>query len=341
MFKLSLKNIIVITVFFFAINTTTAQLKVRNDAYIQIGYEDYRTLSFGIENNTPNNGRYAIEHWDNGLNFWKPWPTPNYANYILFLRDDNNVGIGTSGSSVYKLDVAGYSRSYGWYTISDKNLKNNIKPLNNSLNKILNINGVSFDYEFEIDKYSTLSEVNNDEIKSNTINGDSVISFNRVNHRGFIAQNIKDVMPNAVIEDDNGYLNVNYNEIIPLLVEAIKEQQKQIEALSNNINKSKVINNSQNSSNNLFETGSILYNNSPNPFDQLTEISYYTPENVSNISIIIHDMQGTEKKQYNNLQIGNGKIVISGNELIAGLYTYSLVVDGVLIDTKKMLLTKI
>lgn len=66
------------------------QFKIRNDAFIQIGYDSYKTLSFGKETNSPNNGRFAIEYWDSyqGLNFWRPWPTANYGDFSLFLRSD-------------------------------------------------------------------------------------------------------------------------------------------------------------------------------------------------------------------------------------------------------------
>jgi hypothetical protein len=52
--------------------------------------------------------------------------------------------------------------------------------------------------------------------------------------RGFIAQEIEAVFPEWVKEDEDGYKTINMTEVIPVLVEAIKEQQKQIEALQKN-----------------------------------------------------------------------------------------------------------
>ncbi len=106
----NIKSIFWVVILLLFSTTSWAQMQVRNDAFIQIGYDDYRTLSFGIENNTPNNGQYAIEHWDygvGGLNFWKPWPTPYSSNFVLFLRDDKNVAIGGYGNASYKLRVYG------------------------------------------------------------------------------------------------------------------------------------------------------------------------------------------------------------------------------------------
>ena len=52
---------------------------------------------------------------------------------------------------------------------------------------------------------------------------------------GIIAQEIEQVLPEIVIERDNGYKAVRYEKIVPLLIEAIKEQQLQIEELKSKL----------------------------------------------------------------------------------------------------------
>jgi hypothetical protein len=89
---------------------------------------------------------------------------------------------------------------------SDKRLKDNIKPISNPLDKILKIGGYTFDW----------SE------KQNMYEGQDV---------GVIAQEIEKVLPEVVEKRDNGYKAVKYEKIVPLLIESIKEQQKQIEEL--------------------------------------------------------------------------------------------------------------
>jgi hypothetical protein len=207
-----------------------SQLQVRNDEFIQVGYDDYRALTFGIDNNAPNNGMYSIEHWNNGLNFWKPFPSPMSANYILFLRDDNHIGMGTTGSSNYRLDVAGNARSWGWYTFSDERLKTKIEPLKGSLDKILQMQGVSYQFKGDTDKYADLKDDKLTSTKAKTIENDAFES-KAVSRIGFLAQDIQKVLPSAVQKEENGYLSVNYNEIIPLLVEGLKEQQNEINEL--------------------------------------------------------------------------------------------------------------
>jgi len=46
--------------------------KIRDDAFIQIGYQGYKVLTFGQHANSPMNGAWSIEHYDNGFNFWRP-----------------------------------------------------------------------------------------------------------------------------------------------------------------------------------------------------------------------------------------------------------------------------
>ncbi len=94
------------------------------------------------------------------------------------------------------------------FKTSDKRLKTNIKLLENPLEKIKNINGYSFDW------------IEKKEIHSNT--GRDI---------GVLAQEVNEVLKEATVTRDNGYMAVRYEKIIPLLINCIKEQQKQIDEL--------------------------------------------------------------------------------------------------------------
>lgn len=50
-------------------------------------------------------------------------------------------------------------------------------------------------------------------------------------YRGFIAQEVEEVFPEWVKTDESGYKTLDTSELLPLLVESVKEQQQQIEAL--------------------------------------------------------------------------------------------------------------
>ncbi len=77
-----------------------------------------------------------------------------------------------------------------------------------------------------------------------------------------------------------------------------------------------------------------------NPFIQSTIIGYYLPENTHEATIRIYDMNGTEIVAFPIDTFGKGELVIDGGSLRAGMYLYSLIADGELIDTKQMILTK-
>jgi hypothetical protein len=82
-----------------------------------------------------------------------------------------------------------------------------------------------------------------------------------------------------------------------------------------------------------------LFQNNQNPFSEVTDIGYYLPETVSKAMICIYDMNGKQLKCYNINSNGNGFITIDGNELQAGMYMYTLIADGKVVDTKRMILT--
>jgi hypothetical protein len=128
-----------------------------------------------------------------------------------------NLGIGTTNPSS-KLFVDGEIRSTGnvvAYYSSDIKLKTNIKNIENSINKLMQINGVEFDWT--------------DEYIQNKGGVDGY--FIRKHDVGVIAQEIEKVLPEAVATRTNGEKAVKYEMIVPLLIEAIKEQQSEINNL--------------------------------------------------------------------------------------------------------------
>jgi hypothetical protein len=120
-----------------------------------------------------------------------------------------NVGIGTTTAAT-KLDVNGEVTAVDFNTTSDISVKENIYKIDDALNKVQQLNGVTFNF----------------------INDDT-----KTRHAGVIAQDVEKVLPEAVKELDGGIKHVAYGNLIGLLVEAIKEQQKQIEQLHLLVNK--------------------------------------------------------------------------------------------------------
>jgi hypothetical protein len=140
------------------------------------------------------------------------------SGWGLYVASDGNARIFLSGGNG-AITATGNITAYA----SDRRLKTNIKPITNALDKLMAINGVEFDWVENIT--------------------DIGFQPQSMHETGVIAQEIQTVIPDAVtlapfnkiatdIQGiDNEYLTVDKEKIVPLLIEAIKEQQKQIEEL--------------------------------------------------------------------------------------------------------------
>ena len=124
------------------------------------------------------------------------------------------MGVGTSTQgTIGRIDA---SNDVVAFSTSDKRLKKYIKNIKNPLDKISKINGVTFEWKKADDKMKK-----------------EVHSFEG-NDVGVLAQEVEKVLPEVVTTRDNGYKAVKYEKIIPLLVEAIKELQAEVQELKNN-----------------------------------------------------------------------------------------------------------
>jgi hypothetical protein len=216
---------------------------------------------------------------------------------------------------------------------SDIRYKQNVEEFGqvSVLDDITRLTPVSFNYKQVYKEPDNNSDSDTLAVKHGLFNEQSQM-FQKT-HFGLIAQDLQKIYPNLVYEEDNGYLTANYIELIPLLIQSIKELKQEIDRLGT------VTPRSASSTEFIDEQQSVLYQNAPNPFSERTEIKFSLPGNVVNASIYIFNMQGTLIKQI-PIKKDQFSIVISGSELSAGMYLYSLIVNEKEIDTKRMILTK-
>lgn len=177
-------------------------------------------------------------------------------------------------------------------------------------------------------------------------------NFPKTGQIGFIAQELNEVIPEAVIQDSKGYYFVDYTKVIPVLTKAIQEQQTVIDEKSKKTEELEsrilvlegTINNKlitpQSSINTLSQTDApFLSQNKPNPFNQSTTINYIIPPNSSSAAICIYDLTGKQLKRYNIDQRGKGNLVLNASEFNPGIFIYTLFVNGNEIASQKMILT--
>lgn len=164
-------------------------------------------------------------------------PATQSANNKVFLRCDNtwatitpaNIGAQPAGSYA----AASHNHSYlplsggtvsGALTVtgqilsnadvvaySDARVKTNVVKIDSALDKVSAINGYTYDMQG--------------------------VDFKGKRQAGVIAQELKEVLPEAVVTDDNGYYAVRYTNIIPLLIEALKEERSKRESLEERLAK--------------------------------------------------------------------------------------------------------
>jgi hypothetical protein len=129
----------------------------------------------------------------------------------MAIMENGNIGMGSLTPSV-RLQVAGDIIANSIAGSSDLRFKTNITPIENPLQKVLQLRGVNFDWNKKAFPERSFSE-------SKAI--------------GFIAQEVEKVLPEVVQTEKTaeGYKAVQYDKVVALLVEAIKEQQKQIDGL--------------------------------------------------------------------------------------------------------------
>lgn len=83
-----------------------------------------------------------------------------------------------------------------------------------------------------------------------------------------------------------------------------------------------------------------LAQNRPNPFSERTTIEVTIPESTTNAALFIYDMNGKQVKQINITERGKTNLSITSEGLEPGMFLYSLIADGKIVNTKKMILTK-
>ena len=229
--------------------------------------------------------------------------------------------------------------AYDFTDVSDARQKENIVNLSDALKTVLKLQGVKYDIKKE---YSyDASKITDQEIID-------AYEKDRKNKIGFLAQDVYTILPEVVTYDESeDAYGISYSKVVPVLVEAIKEQQAQIESLQSQVTSlTSLSSDFKAASTNLEPTldpldiSSDLFQNAPNPFSDETTIKYFLGENVNDASIFIYDMTGKQLKAYKLHHIGSGEINIYGGEFQAGMYMYSLISNGHVIGSRQMILTE-
>ena len=199
-------------------------------------------------------------------------------------------------------------------------------------------------------------------------------------HTGFVAQDVEKAAQSigfdfdGVDVDEAGVYGLRYSEFVMPLVKAVQELSRQndtehtvvdslqhridqleslheitavaalehqVEELTGRLNKLDGGTSSFPDANGMFIPNASLEQNFPNPFKHSTTINYSLPQSYRSANIVVTDISGRVFK-HQSLHSGPGAshIKIDTGHMSAGVYYYSLYVDNVLVDSKKMIVTK-
>jgi len=236
--------------------------------------------------------------------------------------------------------------------LSDQRFKKNIVPLKNSLEVIRESNFVEFQY--------------------NDLSG---VASNK-KYYGILAQEMQEVLPSTITKGAkrrnptdkkaDEFLMFNPNDLIYSGLNAIKELDTENQGLKDRITeleaeveKNKALEQRVNELEKMLvqliegkelspqnaaprttigTASSYLYQNQPNPSRNVTDIEYYLSEDLSIARIVIQDLTGNKITEFNVEGTGMGKVSFNAKQfgITNGTYIYSLIANGRIIASKKM-----
>ncbi|HZB11375.1 MAG TPA: tail fiber domain-containing protein, partial [Chryseolinea sp.] len=255
---------------------------------------------------------------------------------------DGQVRIGNTS-------VSSIGGQVSWSTLSDGRFKRELREDVSGLDFVNKLRPVSY----TVDKISVQKFLG---IPDSVINSRFASKEKPVRQTGFVAQEVDAIVKKSgyvfngvdAPKNEKDPYTIRYAEFVVPLVKAVQElsvkndeqlkmiadQQIQIAELLNRFEKIENGNSGPKSSE------ISLLQNTPNPFSVNTEIKMVLPETAVNANIIVYNLEGKQLKQLQVKGRGNVSATILGNELGAGMYIYTLIVDGKVVDTKRMILTK-
>jgi hypothetical protein len=239
------------------------------------------------------------------------------------------------------------------YTLNIDGIEQTIKaaiPEVNSVLEIPSLNGLKPPPTISRDKVK--SEPTEQELKGRQDKA-------KVVYTGFVAQEVEKLAKEINYDfsgvdapvSENGFYSLRYGDFVVPLVKAVQELNKKNEELEQRIQKLEALlsNNEESFLNNktdkksnetVYLSSARLEQNSPNPSKTSTIIRYFLPDEVSSASVVISDMKGKIIKTISLKTKGSGQININTALLTSGTYSYSLLIDGKQIDTRRMTIAR-
>lgn len=289
-------------------------------ANAQIEYSDW-SLSINKAPKSCLGWGLSIDEWPGMY-----WTCKDKKNFFLLDVSPSNPRLAGTGNQ-----VAFYNTATGTfnsiqvanvYNFSDARAKENVQTLTTGLNTVLQLHPVTYNWKPDV------------VILTDSLSGSATLNQSlsrgpaeeQETQYGFLAQEVEEVLPDAVKTDEVGNKLVNYTAMIPLLVQAVQNLQAVVEAQAQKIEelsaympaKSNAASNNRNK----------IVSCTPNPTNGNVTITTELDANVNAASIAITNLSGTREKTF---AVSSNMQTISENvsSLDPGIYIVTLLVDNV------------
>jgi hypothetical protein len=321
---------------------------LRGDYCTAVGYNslvintkgDYNTAlgANSLDNNTFGNNNTAIGY--------------NADVAALGLSNTTVLGNGAlvDASNKVRIGNASVSSNGGqvsWTAYSDARIKTKVKENVPGLEFINLLKPVT--YHFDVDKQNEIMGVTNNE------KVEGMYDIEKITFTGFLAQDVETAAKKinydfSGLDKSGEILGLRYAEFVVPLVKAVQELstenselESRITQLEKLISKQGIVLNDA-STEEIYKQSATIENetatlaqNVPNPFAGTTSIAYYVPETAGQAHIKIANATGVALFMA-EVRLGNGVLEVDAAQLAAGTYSYTLLVDGKVVDTKLMVI---
>ena len=245
--------------------------------------------------------------------------------------------------------VGAFDHVSGAYkTTSDERMKTNIKPMTSILDKINLLEPVTYNFKTSNNQNISMGFVAQKvqelfpSLVTHYMDTARGTDVNLMDYSGFGVIAIKGLQElQQVVKQKDSTIN-NQQKQIDDLKSTMKQLQQSVLALQacNPCSNPNAATKNQSAVMLAAADFSSLEQNAPNPFSKSTVIRYTLPQKFTTAQIIIADNSGKILKQVNISGTGKGSLNVDAGTLSSGAYKYSLMVDGKLVNTKTMVLTK-
>lgn len=255
-------------------------------------------------------------------------------------------GTASAGGTVSFNYPGSYAGYFNGKVLATGTIYGTLSSLSNASNSSSSATTTLIETRDEESAISRLAQVKNVKFNINDLDGKDKRNalgedpiYSKVHH-GLDAEQLEKLYPELVEKDKNGNYWINYIELIPILVKGINELSSELAELKGASPKM-----ARDMSTSIGEATTDvdvvrMDQNTPNPFSESTVIKLNIPQSTTTANILIYDLNGKQIDKVSVDERGETNVTVYASNLESGMYIYSLILDGKVTVTRKMIVEK-